>query len=424
VSLTQIDRQPIHRDVSGASYPKRPRSERSDDISESNHSENSSNISRSSSFASNYGEPTDVGTSYRGGKRSALSRLERRLRKNAQSRSRATKLKDRVEQIKLKSVEERTEEEMQVYTVFEERRQKKNERSRQRAEEKKTEIARIMVIPESERSEEEIHYLEVNLTAKQRKNEGDRLRRERLKQQKAATASMGVKRKDNRRPFYPKYEFPPVTRPPSIATITESKPTMTEPPMNMDTENDRIITEGMRRVDVNNTKAMKPEDQSIPSSSSQTAMSSQSIWSTDPSTLVSTQLTGPSVHAAPTSPLPSTEVFPSNTYHSPTGQDDGNFNIASPGFAFPETPNPAQIPHAITNHDVDMIQSDGSLNNMPVGNPGPHIVMPQRPPPSPIQTGMYTVHHDSQTNSRSDRRLLSLGRRPNDDRAHEPRSGA
>jgi len=289
--------------------------------------------------------------------------------------------------------------------------------------EKKTEIARIMGIPESDRSEEEIHYLQINLTAKQRKNEGDRLRRERLKQQKAAAASMGVKRKDNRRPFYPKYEFPAATRPPSIATITESKPTMTGPPINMDMENDRIITEGMRRVDVNNIPIMKPEDQSIPSSSSQTAVSTQSIWSTDPSTLVPTQLTGASVHTAPTSPLPSTEVFPASTYHSPTGQDDRNFNIASPTFAFPETPNPAQIPHAVTNHDVEMIHSDGGANNIPVENPGPHIVIPQRPPPSPIQTGMYTVH-DTQAGSRSSRRLLSLGRRSHDyDRGHERGGG-
>lgn len=405
--------QGIHRDVTGASFPKRPRSERSEDL-ESNHSENSSNLSRSSSFASSYGDATDVGTCYRGGKRSALSRLERRLRKNAQSRSRATKLKDRIEKIKLKPVEERTEEEIQVYSLFEERRQKKNERSRQRAVEKKTEIARIMNIPESDRTEEEKQYLTVNLTAKQRKNEGDRLRRERLKQKKLA--SMGVKRKDSRRPFYPKYEFPTVAMPPSVATITESTPTAEES-MNMEeVEGDRIITEGMRRVDVNNTTVRKSElksgyeDQSIPSS--QTALSSQSMWS-DPSSMAASQLTD-ATSAAPTSPARNSEVFAAQSYHSPTGQDDANFNITSPSFVFPETPNQPQIPQAVTNHDAEMV-IDSETNQHNASNQGPQIVMPQRPPPSPIQTGMYAQP------GRSTRRLLSLGRRSHesDDRANE-----
>lgn len=107
--------------------------------------------------------------------------IDRRARKNAQSRARAEKLRNRIASIEMKAPEERTEEEQELFDNFQSRRQRKNDRSRDRAIEKKNEIERILSKPEKRRSQIEIDFLRTALTAKQRKNEGDRLRRQRIK---------------------------------------------------------------------------------------------------------------------------------------------------------------------------------------------------------------------------------------------------
>jgi len=110
-----------------------------------------------------------------------LDLSSKRSKKNAQSRARAAKLRERIEQIKNKPEHERTGEEVKIYKQYEDRRQKKNERSRERAIEKKFDVDRILSIPEQQRADEEQDALETALKAKMRKNEGDRLRRERIK---------------------------------------------------------------------------------------------------------------------------------------------------------------------------------------------------------------------------------------------------
>jgi len=107
--------------------------------------------------------------------------LDRRARKNAQSRSRASKLRERIQEIKTRPDEERTDEERALLGQYEGRRGRKNDRSRDRAIEKKSEIERILNKPERKRTKLEKQFLETALNAKQRKNEGDRLRRQRIK---------------------------------------------------------------------------------------------------------------------------------------------------------------------------------------------------------------------------------------------------
>jgi hypothetical protein len=107
--------------------------------------------------------------------------LDRRSRKNQQSRARAAKLRLRILEIEAKPEEDRTEEEMHIWQQFEQRRQRKNNRSRERALEKKEEIDRILAKPDKKRTKIEKQFLETALAAKKRKNEGDRLRRQRLK---------------------------------------------------------------------------------------------------------------------------------------------------------------------------------------------------------------------------------------------------
>jgi hypothetical protein len=107
--------------------------------------------------------------------------LDRRARKNAQSRQRAAKLRERMMDLKEKEEPLKTDEEKSVFDQFEARRQRKNDRSRERAIEKKSEIDRILNKPERKRTKIERQFLETALTAKQRKNEGDRLRRQRIK---------------------------------------------------------------------------------------------------------------------------------------------------------------------------------------------------------------------------------------------------
>lgn len=145
--------------------------------------------------------------------------LDRRARKNAQSRSRAGKLRQRVLEIEKKPVEERTEEEQAIFLQFEARRQRKNDRSRERALEKKEEIDRILAKPEKKRTKIEKQFLDGALGAKKRKNEGDRVRRQRLKHM-GLSSKAGLKSAMGRGapmpptshagyPQYPQYGVPP-----------------------------------------------------------------------------------------------------------------------------------------------------------------------------------------------------------------------
>lgn len=121
--------------------------------------------------------------------KTTLDITNRKLRKNAQSRQRAARLREMVESIKIKAEEEGIEEkDAKLFQSVEERRARKNDRSRERALEKKAEIERILAKPERQRTKEEIECVEIANAAKKRKNEGDRLRREKLK-------SMGLKSK-------------------------------------------------------------------------------------------------------------------------------------------------------------------------------------------------------------------------------------
>ena len=119
--------------------------------------------------------------------------LDRRSRKNAQSRARAAKLRQRIIDIENKPPEERTEEEQHLFQQYENRRRRKNDRSRERALEKKEEIDRILAKPEKKRTKIEKQFLETALSAKKRKNEGDRLRRQRLKELGLSTKGTGIK---------------------------------------------------------------------------------------------------------------------------------------------------------------------------------------------------------------------------------------
>lgn len=107
--------------------------------------------------------------------------LNRRERKNAQSRARAAKLREKIKEVKIKAEEAKSEEEKKILNIFEERRRKKNERSRERAIEKKNEIERILSKPEKDRTEKDVELLTIAMKAKEKKNRGDRLRREKIK---------------------------------------------------------------------------------------------------------------------------------------------------------------------------------------------------------------------------------------------------
>jgi hypothetical protein len=119
--------------------------------------------------------------------------LDRRSRKNAQSRSRASKLRDRISVVETKQSLERSDEEKQIFSQYEARRQRKNDRSRERALEKKEEIDRILAKPEKKRTKIEKQFLDGALGAKKRKNEGDRLRRQRLKELGLPSKVTGLK---------------------------------------------------------------------------------------------------------------------------------------------------------------------------------------------------------------------------------------
>jgi hypothetical protein len=119
--------------------------------------------------------------------------VDRRSRKNAQSRARATKLRERIGIIEFKPEGERDEEERLIWSQYEQRRSRKNDRSRERAMEKKEEIDRILANPEKKRTKIERSFLDTALYSKKRKNEGDRMRRQRLKDMGISTKGSGMK---------------------------------------------------------------------------------------------------------------------------------------------------------------------------------------------------------------------------------------
>jgi hypothetical protein len=99
----------------------------------------------------------------------------------------------RLAEIAAKPPDQRTEEEQQLWSVYEIQRTRKNNRSKERSMEKKEEVQKILNKPESQRTEMERHFVEICLGARKRKNEGDCLRRQRMKQLglKKGDAGMG-----------------------------------------------------------------------------------------------------------------------------------------------------------------------------------------------------------------------------------------
>jgi hypothetical protein len=115
--------------------------------------------------------------------------LDKRGKKNSQSRARSAMLRERVQAIANKPDVERTEEEQALLEHYENSLSRKNIRSRERALEKKTEIARILAIPEKKRLKYEKDFLETTMTARQHKNHNDRLRRAAIKAKKFSGAA-------------------------------------------------------------------------------------------------------------------------------------------------------------------------------------------------------------------------------------------
>jgi hypothetical protein len=118
--------------------------------------------------------------------------INRKRRKNAQSRLRAARLREKVETIKKKAQEELLEDEARLCETVEERRARKNARSRERALEKKAMLEMVMSKTEEERTEEEQELYVTTIAAKKRKIEGDRLRREELKKMGLKVKPLGV----------------------------------------------------------------------------------------------------------------------------------------------------------------------------------------------------------------------------------------
>jgi hypothetical protein len=116
--------------------------------------------------------------------------LDRRAKKNAQSRARSEKLRERVEVIANTPAVERTEEDQALLESFENSRSRKNIRSRERAFEKKSEVARILSIPETKRSKSENDFLETMMTSRQQKNHNDRMRRAAVKASKKSSGAL------------------------------------------------------------------------------------------------------------------------------------------------------------------------------------------------------------------------------------------
>eukprot|EP00578_Thalassiosira_sp_NH16_P019827 CAMPEP_0181096084 /NCGR_PEP_ID=MMETSP1071-20121207/10847_1 /TAXON_ID=35127 /ORGANISM="Thalassiosira sp., Strain NH16" /LENGTH=498 /DNA_ID=CAMNT_0023178475 /DNA_START=85 /DNA_END=1582 /DNA_ORIENTATION=- len=150
--------------------------------------------------------------------------MNRKIRKNSQSRHRAARLRDKVDTIKSKG-EELTEEEAQLYDTVEERRHRKNNRSRERALEKKAELERITAKPEDERTPQETEILNIAVNAKRRKNEGDRLRRERIKKMGLKSKPPGMSiRSRPRKPLSGEGILPYGAAPPGMPGIPDVGP--------------------------------------------------------------------------------------------------------------------------------------------------------------------------------------------------------
>jgi hypothetical protein len=115
--------------------------------------------------------------------------LDRRARKNEQSRRRAAKQKERIIAIEAKDESDRTSEEKELLEEYNLRRQRKNNRSRSRAVEQKEHIERILAKPEDKRTADEVAYLQDKLQARLRKNQGDRMRRQKIKLSKRAESA-------------------------------------------------------------------------------------------------------------------------------------------------------------------------------------------------------------------------------------------
>ena len=115
--------------------------------------------------------------------------LDRRARKNEQSRARAAKQKERILAIEAKDESDRTLEEKELLEQYNLRRARKNNRSRSRAVEEKEQIERILAKPDDKRTADEVAYLQEKLEAKLRKNQGDRVRRQRIKLSKRAESA-------------------------------------------------------------------------------------------------------------------------------------------------------------------------------------------------------------------------------------------
>ena len=125
--------------------------------------------------------------------------MDRKAKKNAQSRARASKLRERIELLQTKHPDSLTQEERDILAMYEDRRRRKNERSRERAVEKKIEIEKILNKAGKRRTRDEEETLTVALTAKKKKNEGDRIRRERIKMAQLS-AGMNIGRSGRGRP--------------------------------------------------------------------------------------------------------------------------------------------------------------------------------------------------------------------------------
>lgn len=134
---------------------------------------------------------SDFGTScsVKGGSGASSSGgiVERRARKNSQSRQRAARLKDRIVIISSKDPSTRTQEEAATLELYEQRRERKNGRSRERAIERKRKMDVIMAKPESEWTNKEKDFIDDTMIAKYKKNEGDRLRRKKLKDMRVSS---------------------------------------------------------------------------------------------------------------------------------------------------------------------------------------------------------------------------------------------
>lgn len=114
-------------------------------------------------------------------KRAHGALVDKKLRKNANSRARAAKLKLRIHELQTQPRVDLNYEELELLTAFEKKRLRKNDRSKTRSIEKKDEMERILTKTAHERSNNEESFLSTTLRSKHRKNVGDRLRRQKMK---------------------------------------------------------------------------------------------------------------------------------------------------------------------------------------------------------------------------------------------------